>query len=399
MFKTLYSISAKGSARFWRIELDIDEAKYRTLYGTCDLELSTPTHTHVTGKVGSSAWRYSEPKNVGRANEMSASDQAMAESGRLITEKKKTGFFEYGTIPDEKFEVMLAYNWEDKRVTEGLMFLQPKLDGVRCYIILKTLEAKSRKHNTLPKIEEKLRESITYISPEFNNLILDGEIYQHGKDIGEIISSIRLGIIDNDDISFNAFDIIDLSNPLMPYSDRLKLLTHTVATLKPMTKNFIKQVETEVINVEPQDIPSVSSYIDLYHDIYASRYEGLIIRFDAPYKFGRSTSLLKYKKMMTREFEVVDLIEGDGNSSNLAASAIVRVSYTEEDLETFSFLKDLKDPVFCGISVKGKTEIRRSYLQNKDHYIGKFATVCFQSFIDPTGMIRFGELVTFRDYE
>jgi hypothetical protein len=49
--------------------------------------------------------------------------------------------------------------------------------------------------------------------------------------------------------------------------------------------------------------------------------------------------------------------------------------------------------------VKGNVDTKREYLNNQERYINQLATVTFQSFIEPTGMLRFGELEVFRDYE
>jgi ATP-dependent DNA ligase len=312
--KTLYSISARGSTRFWCVELDADESRYRTVYGTCDLDQSTTDQPYPTGKTTCSQWRYAEAKNIGRSNEVTSNHQALLESLRLIADKKKTGFFEYGQPSEEKFEVMLAHPYEQKRITNGKVFFQPKLDGVRCYIVLKTLEARSRNHNTFPKVESLIKRRVSYIPPEFDNLILDGEIYQRGKDIGEIISAVRLGFEDNNDISFFAFDVIDLANPYMLYDERLELLTQTVQALKPLLTTFISQVETHMIEISPADRPSIEEYINMQHDMYVPPYEGLIIRLNTPYKFGRSPGLMKFKRMMSREFEVIEFVEGEGNS-------------------------------------------------------------------------------------
>ena len=78
----LYSIiTLKGNDRyrFWSIELDKENARYRSHYGYCDILQSNSNRVHPTGSVISTNWITSEPKHVGKSNEVNAQNQAVNE--------------------------------------------------------------------------------------------------------------------------------------------------------------------------------------------------------------------------------------------------------------------------------------------------------------------------------
>ena len=406
---SLFSIADK-SERYWTITLDEANGCYCTSYGMCDIASSTYDKICKTSKEVTTKWKYSKDKNIGRSNYVSARDQASLEVERLIVEKKKEGFFELHeydqakSIHEDRIELMLATDYEEDKVEsiyekfsrEGFetIFLQPKLDGVRCYTNLYTLSAKSRNHNILPLVEQKIRDSIRAdvarsLHAKYGRIILDGEIYKHGLDIGEIISCLR---VDIKDCRYHIFDVILLDQPEMVYSQRL---TAMIDILDTLDCPFLQLVQS--IYATPTG--NIKEIIDNVYDDFSREYEGLIIRFDGPYQMKRSKMLLKLKKMMDREFTLVDFIEGEGQSQGIAASAIVQLSYTPEDLQKYRFLQAIPYPPTCKVNVTGTLETRREYLDFKDDLIGKQVTVQFQSYIKPSGMIRFGELKNIRDYE
>ena len=86
---------------------------------------------------------------------------------------------------------MLAYSVGKKEINwDELVFIQPKLDGVRC--IFTKDGAYSRAGNTFKNLEhiEKYLKGFFYAYPD---AILDGELYNHAlkKDFEKIISLVR----------------------------------------------------------------------------------------------------------------------------------------------------------------------------------------------------------------
>lgn len=99
----------------------------------------------TSGVVGTDkpveARKAAKPKNVGRANETTAEEQALKECEALIVDKLTKGYF--GTIEEaENEEVILPmlakdYFKEEKKIKEGeVLILNPKLDGCFTYSTL-----------------------------------------------------------------------------------------------------------------------------------------------------------------------------------------------------------------------------------------------------------------------
>ena len=133
---------------------------------------------------------------------------------------------------------------------------------------------------------------------------------------------------------------------------------------------YIFPVETKVVG---------SDYIMEYHDKYVSEgYEGLIIRHtNAPYELNkRSKKLLKFKKFITEEFEIIDVISATGKDRNTAIF------------------------VCNGFKARpvGDWETRHQYYVNRNRLIGKFVTVKYQE-TTSQGIPRFPIAIGIRDYE
>ena len=82
-FPTLYARGKKKKVLIWNIE--VDGGKYRTITGA------------EGAKQVTSAWTVCEAKNVGRSNETTPEQQAMAEAASKWTAKRdKEHYFEEG---------------------------------------------------------------------------------------------------------------------------------------------------------------------------------------------------------------------------------------------------------------------------------------------------------------
>ena len=85
-----------------------------------------------------------------------------------------------------------------------------------------------------------------------------------------------------------------------------------------------------------------------------------------PYENKRSSSLLKYKKFVDSEFEIIDVVEGLGNRAGMCGSLLLK---TKEG-KTFS------------ANVKGGEDYYREILKNKNKLIGTLATIRYQNLSD-----------------
>jgi DNA ligase-1 len=105
-------------------------------------------------------------------------------------------------------------------------------------------------------------------------------------------------------------------------------------------------------------------------------YEGSIVRIpDSIYQNKRSKDLIKIKEFDDTEFEVLDIIPGKGNRSDIAGSVIIKVD---------------GQPVGCGI--RGSWDFSKKLLEDVKEYIGGIATVRYFGLTDE-GKPRFPVLI------
>jgi hypothetical protein len=165
----LYKVDSKGKVRVYFIEQE--DEKYRMVTGL------------LVGNLVRSKWTTAKPKNVGRANETTAEQQADAEIAARYTKKSNEGYFDKlddaTDNPEGKFfQVMLAMEWEkvkDKDKSFPLI-ADPKLDGMR--MTESGIENISRKGKPIPTVPH-IIEDLKDFFKEYPNIRLDGEIYNH----------------------------------------------------------------------------------------------------------------------------------------------------------------------------------------------------------------------------
>ena len=216
---------------------------------------------------------------------------------------------------------MLAYPVSDKPVDyNNTVFMQPKLDGVRCLIQYEKVKptgippdiyshqvkAYSRTGKQWLNIDHIL-ESLTPFFQANPNVILDGELYNHAlkDDFEKIISCVRKTKptpIDRSEsrklVQFHCYDIVDEE---MLFVDRIYWLRKKF----PRFPYGVRLVHTESV-LDGRDA-------ELFHEAcLTSGYEGSILRINDIYKCGRSWSLRKFKDFHDAEATITDWVEGKG---------------------------------------------------------------------------------------
>ncbi|MDB0027160.1 hypothetical protein N9D80_01230 [Flavobacteriales bacterium] len=204
---------------------------------------------------------------------------------------------------------MLAYPVSDKPIDYTKpVFMQPKLDGVRCLIQCdnSVVKAYSRTGKEWKNIDHILKS----LEPFFQanpDVILDGELYNHAlKDNFEkIISCVRKQkptAIDRAEsrklVQFHCYDVVD---DVVTFSNRTQWLQ---TNLKP----------TYGIKLVPTILSITNQYqAHAYHDInLKAGYEGSILRLNTEYQCKRSHSLRKFKDFHDAEAVITDWVEGKG---------------------------------------------------------------------------------------
>ena len=201
---------------------------------------------------------------------------------------------------------MLAHKYDDSRVDWSQpVYIQPKLDGVRCLFTKYGAYSRSGKQfMNLRHIEKALK-------PLFDhqpNIILDGELYNHKlkHDFEKIISLVRKQKPTDDDrleakklVQFHVYDFFD-EIQYDYYQARMN-----------------KLVCSDIYDAQVKYVPSklVSSYKKaraIHTKFLKDGYEGSIIRLDGLYKHGRSYDLMKFKDFSDSEATIVGYELGKG---------------------------------------------------------------------------------------
>jgi ATP-dependent DNA ligase len=365
---TLFKKDSKGKIRV---------AEIKTLEG--DLTISTGLKggkkvQHLTS---------CEPKNVGRKNETSKKEQAIAEGLSKVKLKLREGYFmtEKEALNIEVIKPMLA---EDFHVFKSKVkypcYAQPKFDGIRALKEKKLF--RSRKNKAI--------ETVSHITEELSNLdlVLDGELYAHGLDFQTNTELIKKKRKETLRVKYYVYDVIMNK----PYSDRLQEL-----------KRIFSMNDCKYIELVPTYTIESEKELQVLHDrLVKEGYEGIMIRHgQSPYEINkRSKSLLKFKEMMDRAYPVVDIVPANKNKKH--GVPIVKITDKPCPLTTkkISFFEIngkqeevVIDGVKCGYpttrcNVKLSHKERESLLKNKKNYIGKLAEVRFFEF-HSTGVPRF----------
>jgi len=353
--RILYKKTASGATQQWAQE--ISGASYRTISG------------QVGGKMVISDWHVCNPKNVGKANETSAEEQCLKEVAANYTKKEKSYAISLEDIVDFKFfKPMLAKHFKDyqKKITYPV-FVQPKFDGIRCVISKDGAFSRTGEPiTTVPHIVN----SLASVFVEYPDLILDGELYNHElkDDFNRICSLVKREKPTEEDLwnseNYILYYLYDCNLPVV-FSER---------------SNFLQDLfERNHVVLSSTWIAKSKEEVDEHlQTCLVAGYEGAMVRLNGFYETKRSNNLLKYKVNDTEEFELLDILEGQGNWAALAKKALLRTT-TGIEFEA---------------SVAATRELCKTYLENKDAYIGKPTTVKFNGYT-PGGKPRFGVIKEF----
>jgi DNA ligase-1 len=230
-----------------------------------------------------------------------------------------------------KYKPMLAYPVSAKPIDYSKpVFIQPKLDGVRCLI-----QARVKRHILHPALNElevkaysrtgKEWKNIDHILVELKpffqkhpNVVLDGELYNHDlrDDFEQIISIVRRQTPDDIDmlnsremVQFHCYDIV---NKKMKFSTRNKWITDNL-----QESYCIKYVLT--MQIPDEDHAKWQHEINLKEG-----YEGSIVRLDDTYQCKRSHSLRKFKDFSDAEANIVGYEEGKGKRAGTLGKFVMQ---------------------------------------------------------------------------
>lgn len=394
MKNILYKRDKKGKLMSWTIHYD--NTSYLTEYGYVDGILTKTLPTFV------------QQKNVGKVNETSIEEQVLFEVKSKIQYQLDHGYSYEIPQFDKKFEVSLAEKYIDRVEKNKLDFpyiCQPKYDGIRCTMQMEdgVLTLKSRTGKKFYACPHLISNSfICKLFEIYPDMILDGELYNHDlkTNFNKIVSIVKKVKVNENDIveseafiKYYIFDVYFPNKKDLSYSVRnhlLRIAYHDLAE-----NDFSSSYYEMVYDFNDSDVEDTMKYIarneqdveNYLNKFIAAGYEGIMLKKDEPYFFGRSTSMLKYKRFKDEEYTIIDILDGKGNLAGIASSIVCVDNYGN----TFK------------AGLMGTQEFAKEIFDNKNSYIGKKGTVKYQE-LTPVkngkgGVPRFGKIVTIRDYE
>jgi DNA ligase-1 len=365
--KTLYKKDSKGKIR--QINFSINGNMLNMESGLVDGKLVLNT-------------KECKSKNVGRSNATTAVDQAGLEMESRIKKKLDEGYFWTKEEAENKKVIapMLAkdYKKEFKKVkwTQGV-YIQPKLDGMRCLAIIKDGKVKLQSRDGKDIMitgGNSMQHIVDELSKIETNCILDGELYIHGLSFQENMKLIKKKRENSSDIKYNVYDIVDEGN----YSVRKDIIHETI---KNLDNNKVVQVFG--------NYTTVKAALKLIHeDNLSEGYEGSIIRYgDVGYKMSRSSNLLKYKNFLDIKAKLIDVVPGEQKIDR--GVPVLKCIKGEHGVITGTEFR-------AGARLSHDEKI--DLLKNKGNYIGRTCEIRFFEVTDD-GNPRFPVLVGFINYE
>ena len=312
--KTIYHTSKTGAIVEW--DIWTEGADIVTEFGQRDGKKQLARKTATS-------------KNVGRSNETTPEDQAILEM-QSMHKKKLDGKYST-TLKGAKQEVflpMLASSFDKRKdkVTYPVD-VQPKLDGVRCLAFwngdhVELMSRGGKKWECCGHIVDDLQ----YTLPK--GMVLDGELYIHGKTFQEITKLVKKWRPESEDVIFHVYDVVKIKGEdAGEWKDRYCDMLDW-ATDQGIGKNSFA---TSVTIVTTYESLTEAGVYELQSQFLEDGYEGAIVReWDGRYELGhRSTKLLKVKNFCDGEYEIVRFTTGVGRFSG----CIIWICVTEDGNE------------------------------------------------------------------
>lgn len=357
----IYKRDTAGKIRTWQYEVQGDQ--YRTIAGI------------QGGSLVTSAWTTCFAKNAGKANYLTAYEQAAVEADAEERKKLKR---EYRRTIAELDSVMkgpmLAATFKGN--IKFPVFSQPKLDGIRALI---TKDGAFTRELQPHFNCEHIMKALAPVFEKNPGLVLDGELYNHvlKDNFNRICQLVRKQTVTPEQradierlVQFHIYDIADDSRT---FGQRFLDL----ASSSDIAHTHLRLVVTNIASNQDE--------LDELNGHYTSQgYEGQMIRLDTPYEFDtRSKGLLKRKEFDTVEYRLTKIEQGEGNWAGYAK----RIEF------------DIGDGRMCGAGIRGDQEFTRElWLKATNSGALPFTQVTVRHFkTTPDGMPRFPVAIDFHN--
>ena len=211
----------------------------------------------------------------------------------------------------------------NRKILDKEWLCSRKIDGVRAlfYWDGQEVHTASRGGENYDPATTHIREKESLIKffKENPTIILDGELYKHGKTLQQISGAARMekNAYDCDWLQYWVYDCYDTANPDITAKDRQIFLANNFPY--PVNSEFNEIIEAEIIIVDQHKVSGEENIWKL-HDQYVSEgFEGCVIRDpNRPYKpNGRTNDMLKFKNYKSEDFKVIDYQLGSRGSEDM----------------------------------------------------------------------------------
>ena len=372
-FPTLHSVDSKGKVKIWTVIVlrnSVDQtATIRKIYGRDGEKMQVNDKTLTEGK------------NIGKANETTAYEQAVSEANSNWKKQTDKGYTEAkpeaGAMLNVKLP-MLAHKFTQRKHNISYpAACQAKLNGVRC-LAEKISDTAMRFTSKSGKSYDAVLQHL--VAPLLKIMevgeIFDGELYKHDWTFQKILKHTKKLQPTSSQLEFWIFDLADeltyYNNKIKTYEERHLILCDRLPK------------HTDVLHRVGMDMVADESGVKSYHDRYVENgYEGAMVRnFDGMYRFNyRSSDLQKYKEFEDKEFPIVGGHEGVG---------------IEEGCVVFECVAENALPF--SVRPKGTREKRQRWWRELEAIKGKQLTVRYQERSED-GIPIFPVGIAIRDYE
>jgi len=277
----LYKTNAKGSTQEFRIT--VEDNTYTVEWGKVDGKFQSKTTECFS-------------KNVGKKNETTPEQQALAEAQAVHAKKLKSG---YSTDRDSTPTVLLPMKVNEyvkhKNKVVFPCYTSVKLDGINGEYRLVDGELKLLSRGGEEYcIPEHHRAEVLELLEVLGTNSINGELYIHGEYLQDISSAVKKPNELTKQLKFYVFDFPEVEGG---YATRCKAMYDLSAKADtPNVPLVMVGAAYDEDDIEMQ-----------FNQAIVAGYEGLIVRNSKGlYKYNtRSLDVFKFKKAMDEEFKVV----------------------------------------------------------------------------------------------
>jgi len=330
----------------------------------CDITVAGDNIKVVTGQLNGEKidhWTKCYPKNEGKKNETSSSEQAQKEAKAKWAKKVKGGYVE-DPSGEQTVELPMKIKKYQDQVKNVIFpcYGSPKLDGVNGIYRCEWKDANrdngvdfklfSRGGDPRPQLPH-LHKELDVVMTHLDSNAINGELYIHGMHLQDISSAVTKPNENSSKLQFHVFEICDSDETYEDKVERFNKIDNS-----PM--NFVKIIRAKVLTSHED----IKEYFD---ECRALGYEGIVIRnADCVYEYNvRSSQAFKYKKALDGEYEII------GYKIDKNGHPVFRCKTSEKDgAHEFN------------VKIKGTDAERKYIAKNADAWLDKWLNIEFENY-------------------